>query len=56
MAKIIENHKGRKTIELNVDEVINIVREYQNMTHNCSNYKEIRENLNKTQFYLPEDV
>lgn len=56
MAKIIENKKGRRTIRLNTDEIISIVREYQNNTSKCSCYEEIRNNINKIEIYLPEDM
>lgn len=56
MAKIIENKKGRRTIRLNTDEIISIVREYQNNTRKCSCYEEIRNNINKIEIYLPEDM
>ena len=56
MAKIIENLSGRNTIRLSVDDVINVVREYQNITINSNSYEEIRAKLNKTEFYLPEDL
>ncbi len=56
MAQIIENFKGRRTIRLNTDDVINIVREYQNISLGAGNYNEIRERLNKFELYLPEDL
>ena len=56
MAKIIANKKGRRTIKLNTDEIISIVREYQNNTNKCSSYEEIRNKLNKIEIYLPEDM
>lgn len=56
MAKIIANKKGRRTIKLNTDEIISIVREYQNNTNKCTSYEEIRNKLNKIEIYLPEDM
>lgn len=56
MAKIIANKKGRRTIKLNTNEIISIVREYQNNTNKCSSYEEIRNKLNKIEIYLPEDM
>ncbi len=56
MAQIIENFKGRRTIRLNTDDIINIVREYQNISLGAGNYNEIRERLNKFELYLPEDL
>lgn len=56
MAKIIENFKGRRTIRLNTNDVINIVREYQNLSSCCTDYQEIRNKLDKFEMYLPEDI
>ena len=56
MAKIIENTSGRRQIRLNTNDIINIVREYQNLTNECYTYEEIRTQLNKTDLYLPEDI
>ncbi len=56
MALIIENNLGRRKIKLNTDDIINVVREYQNITYNANSYDEIRNLLNKCEFYLPEDI
>lgn len=56
MAKIIENTTGRRAIRLNTNDIINIVREYQNITINAESYEEIRSLLNKSELYLPEDI
>ncbi len=56
MAKIIENLSGRNTIRLSVDDIINIVREYQNITRNAYSYEEIRYKLAECEIYLPEDL
>ena len=56
MAKILENSNGRRTIKLNTEDIITIVREYQNYTHLCNNYNEIRNKLSKIDIYLPEDI
>lgn len=56
MAKIIENKTIRRIIKLSTDDVINIVREYQNLNKKCYTYKEIRALLDTQQFYLPEDL
>ena len=37
MAQIIENLKGRRSIRLNTDDIINIVREYQNISFDACN-------------------
>ncbi len=56
MAKIIENNNGRRTIRLNTDDIINIVREYQNYARNSISYNEIRNRLDRVEMYLPEDM
>lgn len=56
MAKILENFNGRRNIRLNTDDVINIVREYQNITNGSYSYEEIRKKLNSFELYLPEDL
>ena len=55
MAQIIENSKGRRSIKLNADDIISIVREYQNITKCETCYFAIRKKLLDTDFYLPED-
>lgn len=55
MAKVIENKNGRRIIRLNTDDIINIVREYQNNCIKCTGYKDIRSILDKVELYLPED-
>lgn len=54
MAEIIENE--RRMIRLTVDDVLNIVREYQKLTQNSCCYEHIREILEKNAMYLPEDL
>lgn len=56
MAQIIENVSGRRSIRLNTNDVISIVREYQHLTSGCETYIEIREKLNNFELYLPEDI
>ncbi len=56
MAKIIENTSGRRNIRLNTDDILNIVREYQNITINSFSYNEIREKLDKFELFLPEEL
>lgn len=56
MAKILENGKGRRLIKLDTNDVINIVREYQNLTYNLNNYNEIRNKLDNSELYLPEEI
>lgn len=56
MAKIIENKKGRRLIRLSTDDVISVVREYQNTVVKADSYSEIRQKLDSAELYLPEDV
>ena len=54
MAKIIESE--RKIIQLSVDDVLNIVREYQKLTRNSCCYEHTREILSQNLMYLPEEI
>ncbi len=56
MAKIIENKNGRRMVRLNPNDVINIVREYQNLSLGVKDYNELRGRLNEFEIYLPEDL
>ena len=56
MAYILENKIGRRIIRLNTDDIINIVREYQNITYKTYSYSEIRNKLDKSELYIPEDI
>lgn len=53
MAKIIENE--RRIVRLSTDDVINIVREYQQLTQKSCCYEHTREILNKNPLYIPEE-
>jgi len=54
MARIIEN--DRRIIKLSVDDVINIVREYQKISFKSCCYEHLRELLAKNNFFIPEDI
>ncbi|MDY6311313.1 MAG: hypothetical protein SPL73_08365 [Cyanobacteriota bacterium] len=54
MASIIESK--RRIIKLSVDDVLNIVREYQKLTHESCCYEHTREILAKHSLFIPEDV
>ena len=54
MASIIESE--RRIIKLSVDDVLNIVREYQKLTHNSCCYEHTREILKKNALFIPEDL
>ncbi len=53
MATIIESE--RRIIRLSVDDVLSIVREYQQITRNTCCYEHTRELLKKHSIYIPED-
>ncbi len=55
MAVIVENLHGRRLIRLSTDDVISVVKEYQNCACESKSYLEIREKLNQKDLYLPED-
>ena len=54
MARIIEGK--RRIIKMSTDDVLNIVREYQQITHNACCYEHIRELLNNSEFFIPEET
>lgn len=54
MAKIIESE--RRMVQLSVDDVLNIVREYQKLTRKSCCYEHTREILSKNILYVPEDI
>lgn len=54
MAKI--NDGNRKIIQLSTDDVINIVRQYQQITHKSCCYEHTRELLDKNPLFIPEDL
>jgi hypothetical protein len=53
MARIIEGQ--RRIIKMSVDDVLSIVRNYQQITQKACCYEHIRELLEKADFYVPED-
>lgn len=54
MATIIEGQ--RRIIKMSVDDILNIVREYQIITQKSCCYEHTRELLEKAAFFVPEDV
>ncbi len=56
MAKILNDECKRRIIRLSTDDVLNIVREYQQITESEKKYKKIREKLDEHELYLPEDL
>lgn len=53
MAQIIEGQ--RRIIKLSVDDVLNIIREYQQLTRNSCCYNHTRELIKQNPLYIPED-
>ncbi len=58
MARIIEKFEdqNRRIIKLSSDDVINIVREYQRIVKYRGNYEEIRNQLEDSIIFVPEEV
>lgn len=56
MAKIIENEVGRRMVQMSVDDIICVVREYQRIVQNPKTYEGIRMILSQASMYLPEDI
>ena len=54
MARIIEGE--RRIIKMSVDDILNIVREYQQITHKSCCYEHTRELLSNANIYIPEDI
>jgi len=55
MARIIENPAGRRNILLSANDIISIVREYQSVSADGKDYKEIRKALSKKHIFIPEE-
>ena len=57
MARIIDTVDGkRKMIKLSTDDIISVIREYQNITYKCYSVSDIRSALSDTVIFIPEDV
>lgn len=56
MAKIIENKRGRRMIQMSVDDILSVVREYQRIVKNPKTYDGIRMILQQANMYLPEEI
>lgn len=56
MAQIMENLHGRRMVRVSTDDIISIIREYQNAVCGITSYKEVRCILDKKEMYLPEDI
>ena len=57
MARIIESENGgRRIIKMYVDDILSVVRDYQNIVPRFSSAEDTRNYLSDTVFYLPEDI
>ena len=54
MARIIEGK--RRIIKMSVDDILNIVREYQALCRKSCCYEHTRELLSKADIYIPEEI
>ena len=54
MSKIIEN--SRRIVKLSTDDVLNVVRQYQQLVKKSSCYDHTREIIEKNPFFIPEDM
>ena len=56
MARIIDpTTSGRRTVQLSADDIISIVREYQQLTKGLRYLEDIRDILENKVLYLPEE-
>ncbi len=57
MAKIIENHIGRRMIRLSSDDILMVVQQYQEISRNKTlNFFKAKNILEDSLIYLPEEV
>jgi len=57
MARIIEAHAGvRRLIRMSTEDIISIVRDYQRIVPRGADSDSIRDFLNDTVIFVPEDV
>jgi len=54
MARIIEGK--RRIIKISTDDILAIVKQYQQLTHKACCYMHIREILEKNPIYIPEEL
>ena len=57
MAKIVENHQGRRMIRLSTDDVLTVVSLYQQQLYDLQarDFNATKSKLDTFQFYLPEE-
>ena len=57
MARIIESENGgRRIIKMSVDDILSVVRDYQNIVPRFSSAEDTISYLSDTVIYLPEDI
>lgn len=57
MARIIETSKqSRRIIKMSTEDIISVVREYQRIVPRGAEMLEVRNALNDTVIYIPEDI
>ena len=56
MARIIENEGNRRIIKLSSNDIISVVREYQNMVARGNSFSDTLNILENNVIYIPEDV
>ena len=57
MARIIESiNSKRRIIKMSTDDIISIVCEYQRLVPRGTDYENLRNYLENTVIYIPEDV
>ena len=56
MARIIETEGKRRIIKMTADDIISIVREYQQAVPRGAEFSQIRSYLEDIVVYVPEDI
>ena len=56
MARIIDNEGNRRIIKLSSNDIISVVREYQNMVTRGNSFSDTLNILENNVIYIPEDV
>ena len=57
MARIIESQSGtRRLIKMSVDDIISIVRDYQNIVPRNASIEDVRSYLSDTVIFIPEEI
>lgn len=56
MAQIIENLHGRRLIRVSTDDLITLVKKYQEIALKSNSYEELRNKISQDNIYIPEDL